>query len=153
MRKNRRRALFPRRPYSRVLLFGTRRPLRIRSGNKAHPAARSSTNRHRVCHAGRFVAAGCLLVFYPGIAVSKRQDRCALQFSTTAGRGGCGNPSQPLTPIGVTISAGLPPGLRKTCGSFDEFAKGRRSPQKPRGPALQLHSVTDGVADEKVQRV
>src|ERR1700680_4622178 len=34
-------------------------------------------------------------------------------------------------------SAGLPPGLRKTCGTFFRSSKIRGSPHKPRGPALQ----------------
>jgi len=41
--------------------------------------------------------------------------------------------------IGLSFcSAGLPPGLRKTCGTFFRSAKIRGSPHKPRGPALQI---------------
>src|SRR3981081_4211751 len=35
-------------------------------------------------------------------------------------------------------SAGLPPGLRKTCGTSVGSSKIRGSPHKPRGPALQI---------------
>jgi len=35
-------------------------------------------------------------------------------------------------------SAGLPPGLRKTCGTFARSSKIRGSPHKPRGTALQI---------------
>jgi len=35
-------------------------------------------------------------------------------------------------------STGLPPGLRKTCGTLVRSSKIRGSPHKPRGPALQI---------------
>jgi hypothetical protein len=38
-------------------------------------------------------------------------------------------------------SAGLPPGLRKTCGTFVRSSKIRGSPHKPRGSALQIKSI------------
>ena len=38
---------------------------------------------------------------------------------------------------GEECSAGLPPGLRKTCGTFFRSSRIRGSPHKPRGPALQ----------------
>src|SRR5437588_10359794 len=41
--------------------------------------------------------------------------------------------------IGLSsCSAGLPPGLRKTCGTFLMSSKIRGSPHKPRGPTLQV---------------
>jgi len=52
--------LFPRRPYSRVLLAHTRRLLRIRSGNKADPRL-GSLRLDIQCRDQPFVAAGCLL--------------------------------------------------------------------------------------------
>src|ERR1700724_1742470 len=45
--------------------------------------------------------------------------------------------------IGLSFcSAGLPPRLRKTCGTLVRSAKIRGSPHKPRGPALQILDVS-----------
>ena len=43
--------------------------------------------------------------------------------------------------ISTHHGAGLPPELRKTCGTFVRSSKIRGSPHKPRGPALQIKSI------------
>src|SRR5712671_6020096 len=62
------RTLFPRRPYSKVVL--TRRLLSIRFGNQAHPAVEALTVDigcyvNSICQGAVFVSAGCLLALLP----------------------------------------------------------------------------------------
>jgi hypothetical protein len=69
-----RHALSPRRPYSRVFLAPSRRHLRIRFGNKVHPAVRSSILGHRV--SGSAIRSGGMpALVHAVIASSRRQER------------------------------------------------------------------------------
>jgi hypothetical protein len=69
-----RHALSPRRPYSRVFLAHSRRHLRIRFGNKVHPAARSSILGHRV--SGNAIRSGGMpALVYAAIKGNPGQER------------------------------------------------------------------------------
>jgi len=69
-----RHALSPRRPYSRVFLAPSRRHLRIRFGNKVHPAVRSSILGHRV--SGSAIRSGGMpALAHAVIAASRGQER------------------------------------------------------------------------------